>query len=90
MRPATGLTWAFEQVDRAIVLEDDCVPDPTFFPFCDEILERYVDDERVMHIAGQQLSGRSSFWKHELFFFPPQYLPRRLGHMGPRLAALRY
>ena len=41
-----------EHVDEAIILEDDCVPHPTFFPFCEELLERYRDDERVMHISG--------------------------------------
>lgn len=51
-RPATGIDWVFEQVDRAIILEDDCLPDPSFFRFCEELLERYRDDERVMQIAG--------------------------------------
>ncbi|HUI06234.1 MAG TPA: glycosyltransferase family 2 protein [Verrucomicrobiae bacterium] len=59
LRPTTGLAWVFQQVDRAIVLEDDCVPDLTFFRFCDEVLERYRDDERVMHVAGNNgLQGR--------------------------------
>lgn len=53
-RPATGLRWAFEQVEEAIILEDDCVPHPTFFRFCEELLEHYRDDERVMHISGNQ------------------------------------
>jgi hypothetical protein len=48
----TGLDWVFDQVEAAIVLEDDCVPDPTFYPFAEELLERYRDDRRVWHIAG--------------------------------------
>ena len=51
-RPATGLDWVFENVDRAIFFEDDCLPHPTFFRFCDELLEQYRDDERVMMISG--------------------------------------
>lgn len=51
-RPATGLRWVFEQVESAIILEDDCLPHPTFFSYCDELLEKYRDDERVMHISG--------------------------------------
>jgi hypothetical protein len=47
-----GLDWVFSQVDRAIVLEDDCIPDPTFFRFCDELLERYADDTRIWQIGG--------------------------------------
>lgn len=51
-RPVTGIAWVFEHVDRAIILEDDCVPHPTFFRFCDELLDRYAEDECVMHVAG--------------------------------------
>ncbi len=51
-RVASGLTWGFEQVEEAIVLEDDCVPHPTFFRFCEELLNRYCDDERIMAITG--------------------------------------
>ncbi len=58
-RPATGISWVFEHVDRAIILEDDCVPHPTFFRFCEELLEKYRDDERVMMIGGTNtLLGR--------------------------------
>jgi hypothetical protein len=52
-RVAPGITWAFEQVPHAIILEDDCRPDPSFFPFCAELLVRYQDDERVMQICGR-------------------------------------
>ena len=51
-RAPTGIRWVFEQVDEAIILEDDCVPHPTFFRFCEELLQKYRDDERVMHISG--------------------------------------
>lgn len=56
-RPATGLDWVFQTVDRAIFFEDDCLPHPTFFRFCDELLERYQDDERVMMISGNNFMG---------------------------------
>src|SRR4030095_1100293 len=51
-RPASGLDWVFQNVDRAIIMEDDCLPHPTFFRFCDELLEHYRDDERVMTVSG--------------------------------------
>lgn len=51
-RISSGLTWVFSQVEEAIILEDDCLPHPTFFRFCEELLERYRDDERVFHISG--------------------------------------
>jgi hypothetical protein len=52
LRPATGIDWVFQQVEAAIILEDDCLPDSTFFTFCDEMLERYRHDTRIMAIAG--------------------------------------
>ena len=51
-RMASGLDWVFSKEEQAIILEDDCVPDVSFFPFCDELLERYRDDQRVMTICG--------------------------------------
>ena len=44
--------WAFSQTDKCMVLEDDCVPSQSFFPFCKEMLDRYEHDERVTMIAG--------------------------------------
>lgn len=52
VRPMSGITWALSQVDSTIILEDDCVPDPTFFAYCDEMLERYAHDERIAYISG--------------------------------------
>jgi hypothetical protein len=51
-RVAGGLTWAFSRCERLVVIEDDCLPDPSFFPFCDELLERYAEDSRVGQICG--------------------------------------
>ena len=47
-----GLDWVFSQVDRAIVLEDDCIPDPSFFTYADELLDRYAEEKRVWQIGG--------------------------------------
>lgn len=52
MRIYSGISWVFEYVDRLIVLEDDCVPSQSFFPFCAELLNRYKDDERMTMISG--------------------------------------
>lgn len=51
-RVSSGITWAFTLVDKAIILEDDCVPDPSFFKFCAELLVKYEDNSRVMSISG--------------------------------------
>jgi len=55
VRVATGIDWIFEQVEEAIILEDDCLPDPSFFRFCEEMLVRYRHNERVGMISGGNL-----------------------------------
>jgi hypothetical protein len=57
-RIPSGIDGVLREVDRAIILEDDCLPHPTFFRYCEELLERYAEDERVMHVAGSQLLSR--------------------------------
>ncbi|MEM7601910.1 MAG: glycosyltransferase family 2 protein, partial [Verrucomicrobiota bacterium] len=49
---SSGIFWFFESEESGIILEDDCLPAPSFFPFVTELLDRYRDDERVMHIGG--------------------------------------
>lgn len=51
-RIESGIGAALQLSERAIIVEDDCLPNPSFFPFCAELLERYADDERVMAISG--------------------------------------
>lgn len=60
LRPATGISWVFEQVEAAIILEDDCLPHPSFFRYCEELLEKYRDDERIMTVCGTNVVGK---WK---------------------------
>lgn len=67
-RVASGLAWVFGQVPEAIILEDDCVPDQTFFPFCDELLERYRDDPRVAQVSGANNQKGRRRGKHSYFF----------------------
>jgi hypothetical protein len=60
-RVSSGLDWLFAQVDEAVILEDDCLPHPSFFRFCEELLERYRHDERVGMISGDNFQfGRRS------------------------------
>ena len=57
-RITTGLDRVFAEVDEAIILEDDCLPDHSFFGFCEELLTRYRDDRRVFHIGGTNYLDR--------------------------------
>lgn len=51
-RISTGIDWVFSHVKTAIFLEDDCYPDDSFFGYCEELLEKFRDDERISIING--------------------------------------
>ncbi|ELY55681.1 hypothetical protein [Natronococcus jeotgali] len=55
-----GIDWVFEREQEAIFVEDDCVPNESFFEFCEAMLERYRDDERIMSVNG---TNRLETWK---------------------------
>jgi hypothetical protein len=57
-RMESGLDWVFETVEEAIILEDDCLPDPSFFGYCEELLGRFRDDDRVFSISGDDFCFR--------------------------------
>lgn len=63
-----GIDWFFENEEMGIILEDDCLPHPTFFRFCEELLERYRNDERIMMISGDnfQIGKRRT---HDSYYF---------------------
>jgi len=70
-RVSSGLNWVFEQETSAIILEDDLLPNPSFFRFTEELLNYYAADSDVWHISGnnhQQGQHRSeasyTFSKH--------------------------
>jgi hypothetical protein len=52
---ASGISWFFENVEQGIILEDDCLPDLSFFTFCQEMLLKYQQNPQIMHISGSQL-----------------------------------
>lgn len=54
-----AIDWFFEQVDEGIILEDDCVPNRSFFYFCGQMLSRYRHDERIMAISGNNFQEQS-------------------------------
>lgn len=64
-----AISWAFENEDRLIILEDDCVPQDSFFSFCDEMLELYKDDSRVWQICGRSYHPNTLFFKHSDYVF---------------------
>lgn len=67
-RVSSGLDWVFARVEEAIILEDDCLPDASFFPFCEELLARYREDGRVAQIGGTNHQYRDFSCAGSYFF----------------------
>ncbi|MEI6224943.1 MAG: glycosyltransferase family 2 protein [Deltaproteobacteria bacterium] len=86
-RLSSGLDWVFSRAEEAIVLEDDCLPHPTFFRYCEELLVRYRDDERVMFLSGSNFHFGRRFGPYS--YFPSRY-PHVWGWASWRRAWSRY
>lgn len=67
-RVASGLDWTFEEAEAAIILEDDCLPDQSFFRFCQEMLERYRDDPRIMVVGSCNFQYRKWRTPYSYYF----------------------
>ncbi len=61
---STAITWFFDNVEHGIILEDDIIPDPSFFSFCEELLARHQNDPKVFAISGCN-------------FVPPEHIETR-------------
>lgn len=55
--PATAIDWFFSNVEEGIILEDDCVPHPDFFLYCQNLLEKYRENNKVMVISGDNFQN---------------------------------
>lgn len=62
-----GLEWIFDHEPKAIILEDDVLPQPAFFHYMNEMLVRYETDERIDLIMGHQLTPLT-LSDHQYFF----------------------
>jgi hypothetical protein len=65
---SSAILWFFTNVEHGIILEDDCLPDPSFFGFCSEMLAMYRDDSSVGHINGSSFAKRSRFGRSSYAF----------------------
>lgn len=63
-----GLSLIFKEVEECIILEDDCIPQQSFFMYCKELLARYKDDDKIMSIGGHRSDGPSEFNTDSYFF----------------------
>ena len=67
--PSSAMTWFFEREEEGIILEDDCLPSPSFFFFCADLLERYRHDTRIMEIGGTNFESEKVRGKEYSYFF---------------------
>lgn len=65
---SSGINWFFEHEEAGIILEDDVLPQPGFFEYCDELLDRYATDQRVAAISGCNFLG-NRYRIPESYFF---------------------
>ena len=63
-----AITWFFEHEEQGIILEDDCLPSQSFFWFCEDLLNRYCQDERIFIISGYNKQQQWKPEKHDYFF----------------------
>ncbi|NQW46328.1 MAG: glycosyltransferase family 2 protein [Planctomycetes bacterium] len=73
-RVVSGLNWVFGQVDKAIILEDDCLPTPSFMTYAGELLDRFRNDSRIGSVCGSlsvpsipPIDGDYFFSRYNLF-----------------------
>ena len=72
--PYSAISWAFQYVERLIILEDDCIPTKAFFEYCSYLLEKFKDSDRIRHISGRNIySEHHVFNKYDYIF--TQYAP---------------
>ena len=63
-----AINWFFENVEEGIILEDDCLPNESFFNFCSTLLEKYRSDNEVMHIGGTNFQPSEFTIEAEYYF----------------------
>ncbi|MES2828550.1 MAG: nucleotide-diphospho-sugar transferase [Bacteroidota bacterium] len=65
---SSAIDWFFENEEEGIILEDDCFPAPSFFSYCDELLEKFRYDTRIRHITGSNLQLGTKWGDGSIFF----------------------
>ncbi len=70
-----GAKWVFEQEEKAIFLEDDNLPEVTFFQYCQEMLKRYENDNRILWVCGTNYLGEYKTNSGVSYMFTRHLLP---------------
>ncbi|MFH1822135.1 MAG: hypothetical protein ABH830_00360 [Patescibacteria group bacterium] len=64
---SSAISWFFDNVEEGIILEHDCLPDHSFFKYCQELLEKYRNNDNVMHIGGYNYLPKN--WKIKTSYY---------------------
>ncbi len=67
-RISSGLSWVFSQCEESIMLEDDCLPNQSFFLYCDELLNYYRTDERIMVVSGNNFQKPEKSYRYSYYY----------------------
>ena len=67
-RVSSALDWFFKAVPEGIILEDDCLPVPAFFTFMETMLSKYREEEKIMHISGNNFLFGTLPVKEDYYF----------------------
>lgn len=63
-----AISWFFNHVNKGIILEDDCLPNISFFKYCELLLNLYENNEKIMHIGGTNFQN-GKIWGNEEYYF---------------------
>lgn len=69
VRISSGIDWVFQNTERAVLIEDDTLPDESFFRFAEELLERFKDNSKIMHISGINFQQKNTNFKSEYSYY---------------------
>lgn len=66
---SSAISWFFEHNEQGIILEDDCLPHPSFFRYCEQMLDKYKDDPKIYHIGGNNFDYSVLKKRKDSYFF---------------------
>ncbi len=67
-----AINWFFQNVEKGIILEDDILPNKAFFYFCENLLNKFENDQRVMHISG---FSHTPYPNYDYSYYYSKYTP---------------
>ncbi|MFZ2303237.1 MAG: nucleotide-diphospho-sugar transferase, partial [Minisyncoccia bacterium] len=65
---SSAISWFFDNVEEGIILEDDCLPDSSFFSFCEELLNKYRNTDKVKMISGNNFQFGKKYGDASYYF----------------------